>query len=194
MARSGFREEVFNIVLAQLLEERGVVSVPESIEHWSHLGRRMPDVVVEFRGLRTAIEGKVDDHPGAADAALSDVRRRLDEGVAHIAIAVLYPGLIRSGARNLDELRQALVAARFTTMICSEAGEHGWDTCDVDELGDLLRRTFNQLVQEDVVAESAAALQAGVERFAQALSGTPAVVERWANALGIRDPRPVASD
>lgn len=57
MATDGFREEVLNVVLAQLLSERGLVSLPEAVLR-SADGTRLPDVRVVFRGLHTSIEGK----------------------------------------------------------------------------------------------------------------------------------------
>ena len=53
------REEVLNVVLALLLHRRGIVAAPELILRL-HLeqGRAMPDVLVHYQGLRTAIEGR----------------------------------------------------------------------------------------------------------------------------------------
>lgn len=47
----GYCQEVFNVVLAQILQERGVISVPEKVIKvvLSKIGqRRMPDVMVNF--------------------------------------------------------------------------------------------------------------------------------------------------
>ena len=185
MTTRGFREEVLNVVLAQLLGERGVVSVPETIERWPMRGRRMPDVLVVFQGLRTVIEGKVGDQPDAEGQVLQDARSRVEQGIAHIAIAVLYPAPLRH-APSLDELKRQLHAAPLRVTVCSEAGEDGWTECDLDTLVGLLRRSVDQLIREDVVAEAVAALDAGVERLAQAISGAPAIIDRWADILGIR--------
>ncbi len=176
-----------NVVLAQLLNERGIVSVPEQMMSLPLHGRRMPDVLVVFQGLRTVIEGKVDDHPEAGKQALGDASSRVEEGIAHIGIAVLYPEALRH-VPSLDSLRQHLSSTTLRINICSEAGQHGWNECSVDDIGDLLRRTFEQLVEEDVVVRAVAALEAGVARFAQAISWAPAVVERSAKVLGIGEP------
>ncbi len=68
----GYRQEVLNVLLAQLLQERGVISAPENI---IYLGadhkRRMPDVtIVNFQGLRTVIEAEVGGLPDAQNKAL----------------------------------------------------------------------------------------------------------------------------
>lgn len=193
MTTSGFREEVLNVILAQLLGERGVVSVPETIERWPMQGRRMPDVLVVFQGLRTVIEGKVGDQPDAEGQVLDNARGRVEQGIAHISIAVLYPASLRQ-APSLDELKRQLSAATLRVAVCTEAGEQGWTECDLGTFADLLRRSFERLIREDVVAEAVAALDAGVERLARAISGTPAVVDRWADILGIREPRASGSE
>ncbi|MDP3063549.1 MAG: hypothetical protein Q8O40_10150, partial [Chloroflexota bacterium] len=77
MVAGKYREEVLNVLLALLLSERGVVTAPEqsfrdAIEHRRHI----PDVLVVFQGLRTVIEGKVDDQPSAAQNALQDAQER----------------------------------------------------------------------------------------------------------------------
>ncbi len=46
---------------------------------------------------------------------------------------------------------------------------------------------FDQLVQENVVAQAVAVLEAGIEQFASAVGGAPAIVPRMAEALGIRE-------
>ncbi len=52
-----YREEVFNIYLAELLRDRGIASVPESITMQGYAkGRKMPDVVIEFYGLVSVIK------------------------------------------------------------------------------------------------------------------------------------------
>jgi hypothetical protein len=70
-----YRQEVFNVLLAQLLQERGVISAPENIIKLRHIkGRKMPDVIINFNGLRvcaashlpwcaSARESKAKDHP-----------------------------------------------------------------------------------------------------------------------------------
>ncbi len=55
------REEVLNVKLADLLSERGVLSVPEDIRK-TPKGVRLPDVTVaDFWGIRTVIEGRIAD-------------------------------------------------------------------------------------------------------------------------------------
>jgi len=44
---TGYRQEVFNVLLAQLLQERGVITAPESIvRSGPERARRMPDLII----------------------------------------------------------------------------------------------------------------------------------------------------
>jgi len=69
--------------------------------------------------------------------------------------------------------------------VISEFGTDGWIKCHVAEIGDLLRRTFEQLVKQDVVYKTASLLEAGVTEFANVTVGKSAVIERCAEILGI---------
>jgi hypothetical protein len=187
MTDGTYREEVFNVVLAQLLHERGVVSAPEKVLRRvaRERQRRMPDVIVTFQGLRTIIEGKVEDQPGAGDTVLQQAKERVEEGISHIGIALLYPACLRQVA--FEDLKGELARAALRMAVYSEAGGTGWREGDLDQLAELLRRTYGELVKEDVVAHAAAALREGVDAFGEALLGAPGSVERAAEALGIRE-------
>ncbi|MFH1560597.1 MAG: hypothetical protein ABID84_04225 [Chloroflexota bacterium] len=186
MTTGRYREEVFNVLLALLLHERGVVTAPEQSfrQVIDGRGRRhIPDVLVVFRGLRTVIEGKVDDQPDAAENALRQAQERVDKGIAHIGVAVLYQANLRQ--IPFQELADSLSKSTFRIAVCSEAGQSGWIEGSLDYLTDLLNRTFHQLVEEDVVARAVEALGAGVNDFARAAFNTPAAVQRAAEILGI---------
>ncbi len=187
MTTGRYREEVFNVLLALLLHQRGVVAAPEqsfreALEHRRHI----PDVMVSFLGLRTVIEGKVDDQPNALEEALHQAQERVEKGIAHIGIAVLYPHGLRSVP--LAQLSDALANSSLRLAICSEAGETGWTEGNLDYLVTLLHSTFDQLVKEDVVAKAVAILNEGITQFTQAVSPTPALAHRFAEILGIGEP------
>jgi hypothetical protein len=163
---SSQRQEVFNVILAQLLQERGVVVAPESILYTgAQRARQMPDVIVHFQGLRMAIEGEV-EAPNARDKAIASAARRVETGVAHIGIGVVYPASLRTV--EFEHLKEALAQARLEIAVATEAGSGGFTTGDVNYLERLLRSTFEQLVKEDVVAEAVALLDAAVDQFAAA--------------------------
>lgn len=187
MTTGRYREEVFNVLLALLLHQRGVVTAPEQAFKQAIEGRRhIPDVLVVFQGLRTVIEGKVDDRPNAPEEALQQAQERVNKGIAHIGIAVLYPKTLRR--TPFPDLMDALSQSQFNIAIFSEAGETGWTEGGIDYLAELLRRTFEQLIQEDVVAKAVQALSAGVSEFACSAFTNPATVQRAAQILGIGEP------
>lgn len=183
MSVRGHREEVLNVVLAQLLNKRGVVSAPEQITAIRKGARRLPDVVVEFEGLRTIIEGKFDDAAEAEMTVLQQAMQRVEEGLAHIALAVTYPAGLR--AVPFERLKTALAKSSLEVHSCSEAGSQGPITVDVDGLEALLRRTFEQLVEENVVARAVESLEIGINVFSLAVRRNEATVLRFADVLGI---------
>src|SRR5437870_3283152 len=185
MTNGPYREEVLNVVLAQLLHERGVASVPEQILRQAAQGkpRRLPDVLITFQGLRTIIEGKVDDQPGARESVWEAAKARVDEGIAHIAVALLYPASLRDAP--FPKLKDRIRSAQLRMALYSETGETGWVDGNLNHLTDLLRRTHGQLAEENVVAAAAETLDEAIKEFAHALNLTPASVDRVAQALGI---------
>lgn len=181
-----YRQEVFNVLLAQLLQERGVVSAPESIltigveEH-----RRMPDVLVNFNGLRTIIEGELGNRDGAHDRALASATKRVEEGIAHIGIAVVYP--VFEGEMEFVALKEQLSKAEMEIAVITESRVSGFVSGNVDHLENALRMAFEELVREDIVAQAVAELDGGIERFAAAIVRQQGVIIRMSETLGIHE-------
>ena len=187
MPDGGYREEVLNVVLALLLLRRGVVNAPEQVLRGALAYRRaMPDVIVEMRGLRVAIEGKVEDNPNTLAAALGQARERVERGLAHLAVAVVYPASLRQVA--FSQLEAALAEARLQGTIYSETASLEWSG-DVNDLIEHLRRALEGLVAQDVVAQAAEELRTGVDNFSRTVYRTPALAERARQELGISQPR-----
>src|SRR3972149_1219464 len=90
----GIRQEVLNVLMAQLLEERGIIAAPEQILKDPFGRRRMPDVLVDYQGLRLVIEGEFDTRT-ARDKACQSALNRVEEGIAHIAMALVYPAVLK---------------------------------------------------------------------------------------------------
>jgi hypothetical protein len=187
MSNRGYREEVFNVLLALLLHERGVITAPEqSFKQALEERRHVPDVLVIYRGLRTVIEGKVADKSGANEKALKQARDRVSSGVAHIGIALLYPPAIRK-VPSFSELHSFLTSCTFKIAVCSEMGETGWAEGGLSYLADILHGTFDQLIREDAVINAVEALNSGINQFAQTVFTSQATFQRAAAILGIRE-------
>lgn len=181
----GYRQEVFNVLLAQLLQERGVITAPENILKLAvKQARRMPDVIVNFNGLRTAIEGEV-SQPDAEKRALDSARKRVDEGIAHIGIAIIYPKRLRKV--DFNQLKSELANSELRIAVLTESEETGFTPGNVNYLESTLRHTFEQLVREDVVGNAVAAIDAGIERFAAVIIDNEGVVGRMAQILGVQE-------
>jgi hypothetical protein len=179
-----YRQEVFNVVLAQLLQERGIVSAPENIlQAGQQRERRMPDIIVNFSGLRTAIEGEVDDNPNAKEDAANSAQQRVEEGIAHIGIAVVYPSDLRKV--EWSKLKKTLAKSALQISIITESGKAQYVIGGVPYLENALRRTFDQLVKEDVVATAVAAIEAGIKDFSQVILRQKGAIGRIAESLEI---------
>jgi len=158
------RQEVLNVKLAELLQDRGAVVAPETIEYTGKTHRRqMPDVIVSFRGLRTAIEGEIDASQ-ARKKSIESANARVETGLAHIGIGVVYPEFLRH--TDFASLKEELSKAQLDIAVTTEAETTEFSQGNVDYLERLLRSTFEQLVQEDVVADSVELLDVAVDNFA----------------------------
>lgn len=169
---SGFREEVVNIKLAELLESRDIVSLPETVISDIVEGKRMPDIMTaHFWGVRTVIEGRIGQTDGTKSSLKEDCNKRIEEGIAPLSIAVAYPNEINS-ASSLDEIGDNLLAADLEINVFTEAGGQGWQQGDIDNLASLLRVAYEELVEENVVEASVESLDRSIDSFVDSLSTT----------------------
>lgn len=178
------REEVVNTQLAVLISNLGVTADAETI----HVhGRHRPDVLFQLRGLRVVIEGKFADHPAAEGVVLTDARKRVRSGVAHIAAAAVYPKSLRSmpTAKILDGLKRATLRYR----IVAETHESEWFEGKPADLMDALRRAQEALVQDDIVEQTAKALNVQLSGVAKLWMGQAGACDRLSDLLGIKIPK-----
>ncbi len=177
------------MLLAQLLQQRGVVAAPENmIRHGVQQSRNMPDVIVNFRGLRLAIEGEVSNTQDAHNKAIHSAQRRVENGLVHIGVAVVYPAALRQV--DFTKLQSALAESELSIAIITESNITEFMTGTVVALEQALRTAFEHLVQEDVVAEAVNQLDSAIEVFATALSSQEGTTQRIARVLGVLDAPP----
>ena len=120
MESSYYREEVLNVALSDLLRDRGLKSIPETITKEAFTqNRKMPDVTVDFSGLRVMIECKVDDRINCHQEALDAARQRTEQGLAQIGIAVVYPSILRKAFNA----KIALSESRIDFAVVTESQE-----------------------------------------------------------------------
>lgn len=178
-----FREEVLNVTLARLLDRRGLVTVPETIRT-SGEDRRLPDVVLgEYRGIRIIIEGRINDDPSVRKSLESDAKRRIEEGLTAVCVAVLYPEHLRSS--TFQELESDMTESKLEIKVFTESGEEPWVNGSVDILGQLLPLTYDTLVREDVITQAVAVLDQAIEQATSGILESRASPAKIAKVLGI---------
>jgi hypothetical protein len=149
------REEVLNTVLAQVLNARGANASPETIQ-----GDGRPDVILSFLGLRCAIEGKLEDLANARPVVTKQATGRVDAGIAHLAVAIVYPKILRS--TPFAKLGEALGKTKFEFRVCTETGAREWRVGTADDILDELRRAHEDIIRDDVVQQAVEDLNAGL--------------------------------
>jgi hypothetical protein len=186
MAKSDFREEVINVALAELLEQRGMLSVPETIrKSIARRKRALPDILVgDLLGIRIVIEGRFDNGRPSRESLLSDAKERVEHGISPVCLAVLYPPALRS-AESLPKLRRNIEKATLGMRVVSESSDGDWAEGTVDDIVDTLRRSYELLVSDDVVVSSVGEIEDAIEAGSDVFVHTPALTGRFRTALGI---------
>jgi hypothetical protein len=175
------REEVLNTVLAQVLIARGMSASPETIH-----SEGMPDVIVPFRGLRCALEGKLDDVSSAKAVVVRQAKGRGETGVAHIAIAIVYPTALRT--TPFSELAPAISDAQLRFRVCTESSIRDWKQGTADDILEELRRAHEDIIRDDVVQDAVTDLNLGLAGVSEKLLSSSAVCDRLMTLLGIGEP------
>lgn len=175
------REEVLNVVLATCLSSRGIEADPETI---LRRGQSKPDVIALFRGLRCGIEGKVADVAHAKAIVTADAKGRIEQGIAHLAIAVVYPEELRTTAFNVLQAQMNLSIFEFSVMI-DPSEQEVWHSGGINEIVAELRRTHDVIVRDDVLQQSVDTLNIGLAEVASALLDNKGACDRLIRVLGI---------
>ena len=55
-----YRQEAVKVVLAEVMHKRGLVTAPEQIIHLASSEVRLPDILVDYQGLRLGIECEIE--------------------------------------------------------------------------------------------------------------------------------------
>jgi len=184
MALQRNREEVINTQLAILLSKLGVAAEAETI----HVhGKHRPDVLFELRGLRVAIEGKLADTQNADTIVANDARQRVKAGIAHMAVATVYPKSLRN--ISTPKVLDALSSSELKYSIITEAMETGWYQGNPAALMDSLRHAQEALTKDDVVERTARELSLKLEGVATLWMGQKGACDRLSTILGIPIPK-----
>jgi hypothetical protein len=177
------REEVLNVLLAQLICDTGLTADPENILKVRG-SRQMPDVLVYLQGLRCSIDGKYSDNPNFRDELQTQVAHRLANGLAHIGVGVVYPSALRS-LTDFSKLKKALREETLQFFISAETETPNWLTGTLDHLLEQLRNAQASLATDDVVSWGVEQIQSGMDGLISALIQNPAACENLAALMGV---------
>ncbi len=184
------REEVINVYLAECLQEMGVKAIGEQIEVKQGI-RSMPDVMVDYRGLRCIIEGKFNDVANPRAAVQQDASGRVRDGIVYMAIGVVYP----TELRNIqgDELLTALSEAMLDFCICSETNyaEPEWHKGKLSALIDQFSRSYDILAQDDALGRAVERIRYGMSDLVFLLGWHQGPIRRIAETIGISLDAPI---
>jgi len=194
----GLREENLNVMLAELLAEKGLKALGEVILR--RRGRRPePDVFIELNGVRIVIEGK---KLGMWDALVQQCRERLDNNVCDLCVMVEY-GEIKSDklVPNQLEIKDALLKSRFNIGFLSFIDMAGLDRwlatapkpeqykdVSFDDFLAYLMSAYSRVVSEDIVEPVIKRMNEVLSEFAVNLS-TTINLERLKEVLELKEGR-----
>ena len=174
------KQEAINVVLAQLLTERGMTASPEAMMRGAAV-----DVLVSFHGLRLAIEGEVDDQSGAADRAWRKAQERVERSLAQVGLAVVYPKALRGLATGA--LPHGLAEANLKFSLCRRPATTtpNWQTGKVSFLRAVLEESFSHLLSEKEIKDAVKLLKDCIDDLARDAFPSAVAVRRACVPLGI---------
>lgn len=132
------------------------------------------------------IEGRFNTSYNSRESLLKDSRERVEQGISPVCLAVLYPPEQRS-AESLPQLRRNLEKARLEIRVISENSDGDWMEGRVDDIAEALRRSYELLVDEDVVVASVGEIASAIETASALFERTKTLKDRFRDALGIPD-------
>lgn len=174
------REEVANVLLAELMCGYGVDAKPETIQDG---GRYKPDVLINYRGLRIVIEGKYADVPNVENITEKQTQERVNLGVAHIAVAVVYPAETRTTPYHMLKKFLAVSSVRFC--VVSEKGVGAWHEGGISSILGEIVRVREDIGKKDAVQLAAEELSGCLDGVARLITNVPVICEDLARVLGV---------
>lgn len=177
------REENFNVLLAELLTEKGLKALGEVILRKRGCGRPEPDVLIELNGVRIVIEGK---KLGMWDALVEQCKERLDNNVCDLCVMVEYADVkLRKLVPNQLDVKDALLKGKFNVGFLSYVDRAGLDKwmavppkpekyLDVsfNDLLTYLMSAYSRVVKEDIMGPVIKRMNEVLDEFASKVSAT----------------------
>jgi hypothetical protein len=190
------REEVVNVALAEHLERRGLVSIPETIRRSvSKPGdRQLPDITIfDLLGIRMVIEGRFDSGKAARDSLLKDAKERVEQGISPVCLAALYPVELRS-VESMPKLRSRIGHAILKMRVISEGGDGEWVEGTVDDIAEALKHSYELIISDDVVATAVEELESSIDFASDLFIHSEGLKAGFRHVLGIPEETDKADD
>jgi hypothetical protein len=193
----GVREENLNVMLAELLAERGLRALGEVV---LRQGRRRPepDVLIELNGIRIVIEGR---KPGTWSELTRLCEQRLDDGICDLCVMVEYVDVKPEGLvpTQLD-IKNALLKGKFNIGFVSYIDRVGlgrwlgitpsperYENIGFDELLTYIMNAYSKVIQEDAIEPVIERINQVLGDFAKEVSLIIGDVERLKQVLELRE-------
>ncbi|MEM2351454.1 MAG: hypothetical protein QXT26_03505 [Thermoproteota archaeon] len=198
-----FREENLNVMLAELLAERGLRALGELVLRRGDK-RPEPDVLIELNGVRIVIEGK---KPGVWNDLVRQCEERLDNNICDLCVMVEYSNikLDKLMPSQLD-IKNALLNGRFNVGFLSyvdRAGIDRWigttpkpekyDDVGFNDLLAYIMSAYSRVVKEDVLGPVIERINNVLNGFAERVSSI-VNVERLKEVLELKEKEGVAEE
>jgi len=114
--------------------------------------------------VRIVIEGRTLTTTAAKQSLFADAKNRMRQGISPICLAVLYPQNIRQ-VNSQTDIGSVLEQSALTFRVISKGDDGEWAESTVDGLVEIQHRSYELLVNDDVVVSAdglAAALFASI--------------------------------
>lgn len=191
------REESLNVTLAELLAEKGLIALGETILRRMGGGLR-PDVLIELNGVRICVEGK---RLGAWSELVKQCEGRLDNNYCDLCVMIEYTEvkLVKLMPSQLD-VKNALLKGKFNVGFMSYIDRAGLDkwinvkreyekytNVSFDELLTYLISAYDRVVKEDIVGRVVEEMREVLNEFAIRVSSIGVNVKRLKQVLELRE-------
>jgi len=186
------RQEVLNVLLAEILCEYGLLGCAEKYIKTKSSNAKMPDLLIDFGGIRIAIEAEFSSTAKAWKKAFDKSLLRVEQGISHVGVAIVYPGELRKGYVDVVSLKERLRDSLLEFCVTTEV-----DTSSVQlelygnssllpkfvkgKVGDLvegLKRSYRNLVEDDTLNKVVGLLEDGINNVVSAVDFQPATYGR----------------
>lgn len=156
-------EPALNVTLANLLSKRGLRALGEVKIHKGKVLKK-PDVMMVLNAVKIILEGKF---KGQRKVLESQCRKRIEDGLCDIAIAVEYKKTPFAG----ESLEKTLEKMKFEANVYWVTGNTGWqENIDVNELVKMIRGAYTRAASNDIVGEAVKDLNEALDRWFNTIS------------------------